>query len=80
MKKHILFFRLFIIMTGLIGIWNISNAQIEDLQVGGTTRKMLAYAPASIVPNRPLLISMHGYNQDINYQKPDKMGTYCQGK
>jgi poly(3-hydroxybutyrate) depolymerase len=69
MKKHVIYFRLFLIMSGLIGISNISNAQIEDLQVGTTTRKMLVYAPSSIVPDRPLLISMHGYNQDINYQK-----------
>ena len=69
MKKHVACFRLFLIMTGLIGISNISNAQIEDFQVGSTTRKMLVYAPSTIVPNRPLLISMHGYNQDINYQR-----------
>ncbi len=69
MKKHVTYFQLFLIMLGLIGISNISNAQIEDLQVDTTTRKMLVYAPASIVPDRPLLISMHGYNQDINYQR-----------
>lgn len=69
MKKHMIYFRLFLIISGLIGISNISNAQIEDLLVGTTPRKMLAYAPSSIVPGRPLVISMHGYNQDINYQK-----------
>ncbi|MCX7987409.1 MAG: hypothetical protein N2662_10765, partial [Bacteroidales bacterium] len=48
---------------------NNTSAQIEDFVVGNTTRKMLVYAPSTIVPGRPLLISMHGYNQDINYQK-----------
>lgn len=66
MKKQGTYFWLFLIM---LGFFEISNAQIEDFQVGATTRKMLVYAPSSIVSNRPLLISMHGYNQDINYQK-----------
>jgi poly(3-hydroxybutyrate) depolymerase len=44
-------------------------AQIEDLQVGTLTRKMLVYAPLDIEENRPLLISLHGMNQDIAYQQ-----------
>lgn len=69
MKKHVIYYHLVLIVLGLIGISNISNAQIEDFLVDTTTRKMLVYAPSTIVPERPLLISMHGYNQDINYQK-----------
>ncbi|ASB48751.1 carbohydrate-binding protein [Alkalitalea saponilacus] len=46
-----------------------SFAQIENIQVGEQTRRMLAYAPSDIEPNRPLMISMHGMNQDISYQK-----------
>jgi poly(3-hydroxybutyrate) depolymerase len=45
------------------------KAQIEDFKVGTTTRKMLVYAPSGIEPNRPLMISMHGMNQDIAYQQ-----------
>ncbi len=45
------------------------KAQIEDFKVGTTTRQMLVYAPSGIEPNSPLMISMHGMNQDINYQK-----------
>jgi len=30
---------------------------------------MLVYAPSTIVAGRPLLLSMHGCNQNINYQK-----------
>ncbi len=64
MKHYNFFFllSLFIISLPL-------EAQIEDFVVGNTTRKMLVYAPSTIVPGRPLLISMHGYNQDINYQR-----------
>lgn len=46
-----------------------SMAQIEDFKVGTTTRKMLVYAPSGIEPNRPLLLSLHGMNQDIAYQQ-----------
>lgn len=45
------------------------KAQIEDFKVGTTTRKMLVYAPSGIEENRPLLLSLHGLNQDINYQQ-----------
>jgi len=68
MKKSILHW-LFLILLGLFCFSNFSNAQIENFQVGTTIRKMLVYAPSTIVPGRPLLISMHGYNQDIAYQK-----------
>jgi poly(3-hydroxybutyrate) depolymerase len=69
MKKRLIHLPLFLIMLGLISISNILNAQVENFLVGTTTRKMLAYAPSTIVPGRPLLISMHGYNQDIAYQR-----------
>jgi poly(3-hydroxybutyrate) depolymerase len=46
-----------------------SEAQMTTLNVGGTSRSLLVYAPADIPQNRPLVISMHGLNQDINYQK-----------
>ena len=46
-----------------------TKAQIEPIQVGTTTRNMLVYAPPLIEKNRPLLLSLHGLNQDINYQR-----------
>lgn len=60
-----------LLLLGLchFAVFSLANAQIEDFVVGNTTRQMLVYAPSTIVPGRPLLISMHGYNQDINYQK-----------
>lgn len=41
----------------------------EDIQVGATSRKIISYAPAGITKNRPLIISMHGFNQDARYQQ-----------
>jgi len=60
------------IIFTLLGIFLTTinlKAQIEDFKVGTTTRQMLVYAPLDIEPNRPLLISMHGMNQDIVYQQ-----------
>ncbi len=47
----------------------ISSAQLTTLNVGGTNRSLFVYAPSGLQQNRPLVISMHGLNQDINYQK-----------
>lgn len=47
----------------------LANAQMTTLTVGGASRSMLVYAPSGLAANRPLVISMHGLNQDINYQK-----------
>ena len=69
MKRKIFYYPLLLTLSGIFCIPNLSNAQIENFQVGSTTRKMLVYAPSTIVPGRPLLISMHGYNQDIAYQQ-----------
>jgi len=66
-KKVVLKFLLFF-LSALI-FTTKANAQIEPIQVGTTTRQMLVYAPPAIEQGRPLLISMHGMNQDINYQK-----------
>lgn len=45
------------------------KAQTTTLTVGGKTRTLFVYAPSGLPQNRPLVISMHGLNQDINYQK-----------
>ena len=44
-------------------------ASAEDIQVGNTTRSIISYAPKNIPKNRPLIISMHGFNQDARYQQ-----------
>jgi len=59
---------LFLVITILLFSTNL-KAQIEDIKVGSATRKMLVYAPSGIESNQPLLISMHGMNQDIAYQQ-----------
>ena len=41
----------------------------ETLNVNGTNRNMIVYAPSNLPQNRPLVISMHGYNQDAGYQQ-----------
>jgi uncharacterized repeat protein (TIGR02059 family) len=63
--------RLPIIFTLLLILLTTINlkAQIEDFKVGTTIRRMLVYAPTDIETNRPLMISMHGMNQDIVYQQ-----------
>ena len=44
------------------------NQKIQ-INVKGSQRTILVYAPDCLTDNRPLVISMHGMNQDINYQK-----------
>ena len=41
----------------------------ETIQVGSTTRSMIVYVPQNLPLNRPLIISMHGLNQDAGYQQ-----------
>ena len=41
----------------------------EDISVNGLQRNMLVYAPADLPENTPLLISLHGMNQDAPYQQ-----------
>ena len=41
----------------------------DNINVNGANRNMLVYAPSGIEKNRPLIIQMHGYNQDAAYQK-----------
>ena len=45
------------------------KATSEDITVDGTKRNMLVYAPADLPDNSPLLISMHGMNQNAPYQQ-----------
>ena len=50
-----------------MGLTGVSVA--DNINVNGTNRDMLVYAPKNIEKNRPLIIQMHGYNQDAAYQK-----------
>lgn len=42
--------------------------QRQTMTVAGTTRSMLVYAPKGLPEHAPLIISLHGANQDANYQ------------
>ncbi|MCQ2210346.1 MAG: carbohydrate-binding protein [Paludibacteraceae bacterium] len=58
----------------LVGQVCVTNAQGITGATGGKTiyvnnREVFVYAPRNITTDRPLVISMHGMNQDINYQK-----------
>ena len=44
-------------------------ALADNITVDGKSRSMLVYAPSGIEKNRPLIIQMHGMNQDAPYQK-----------
>ena len=45
------------------------SAFADNITVNGANRNMLVYAPSGIEKDRPLIIQMHGYNQDAAYQK-----------
>ena len=46
-----------------------NNAFADNITVNGVTRHMIVYAPSGIEKNRPLIIQMHGMNQDAPYQQ-----------
>ncbi len=55
-----------------IFMWSgFMKAQTTTISVPGQNnpRTIFVYAPTGLQQNRPLVISMHGLNQDINYQK-----------
>ena len=47
----------------------VGGAFADNINVNGANRNMLVYAPSGIEKDRPLIIQMHGYNQDAAYQK-----------
>ena len=46
-----------------------SFAFADNINVNGANRTMNVYAPKNIEKNRPLIIQMHGMNQDAPYQQ-----------
>ena len=46
-----------------------NNVFADNIIVNGVTRNMIVYAPSGIEKNRPLIIQMHGMNQDAPYQQ-----------
>ena len=59
-----------VFVSSSIALMCLAGAAVADnINVNGTSRNMLVYAPKNIEKNRPLIIQMHGYNQDAAYQK-----------
>lgn len=59
-----------ILVSSSIALMGLTGVAVADnINVNGTSRNMLVYAPKNIEKNRPLIIQMHGYNQDAAYQK-----------
>jgi len=46
-----------------------ATAVADNITVNGANRNMIVYAPSGIEKGRPLIIQMHGMNQDAPYQQ-----------
>ena len=57
------------VFAGIAAALFAAPAIADNLNVNGANRSMLVYAPSGIEKNRPLIIQMHGMNQDAPYQK-----------
>lgn len=64
-RKSFCFINLFLIVASMQFRANAS----EYIKVGNTTRNMIVYVPQDLPEDRPLIISMHGMNQDAAYQQ-----------
>ena len=42
--------------------------QKQTIKVGTATREMLVYVPADLPEKAPMVISLHGFNQNPDYQ------------
>ena len=61
--------KLSVIASLLLAVSTQAVAQTwEEVKVGASTRKTLTYVPKNVEESPALVISLHGYNQDPNYQ------------
>ena len=51
----------------LMSFFAYSQQSTLNINVNGTSRNMIVYTPSNLGQNRPLMITMHGMNQDANY-------------
>jgi len=58
-----------ILCAAIVGAMGISQISAEEIVVDNTTRNYITYIPENLGAKRPLMISLHGMNQDANYQK-----------
>lgn len=59
----------FLSLIFCVFMFSVNPVSADTLQVGSVTRNMIVHAPASLPKNQPLIISMHGMNQDAAYQR-----------
>lgn len=55
------------VFCGMLAVASFAFA--DNINVNGANRNMIVYAPSGIEKGRPLIIQMHGMNQDAPYQK-----------
>lgn len=63
------FFALCLSLVSVVIMAAQDKATSENIDVDGTVRNMLVYAPSDLPEKSPLLISMHGMNQSAEYQQ-----------
>ncbi|WP_407442488.1 carbohydrate binding domain-containing protein [Fibrobacter sp.] len=57
-----------LLMSAVI-LFFAGTAVADNISVNGANRSMTVYAPSGIEKGRPLIIQMHGMNQDAKYQR-----------
>ncbi len=73
MKK---IFTLLLLFIGIVCL-NMKAQNLETVNFNGQNRTMMVYAPSDIKPNAPLVISLHGANQDAAYQRDQTQWNNC---
>lgn len=76
MKRKILC----VLLLLILGVWQAAGVfaqELENIVVSGATRNMMVYAPDGLGENPPLVISLHGANQDAAYQRNQTHWNEC---
>lgn len=67
----------YFLIAFLLFCGQLSAQSLETVNYNGQNHTMLVYAPAGLTENRPLVISLHGANQDAEYQKNQTNWNNC---
>jgi poly(3-hydroxybutyrate) depolymerase len=67
LKNYLAFF--FLPFMAICANAQTGTVSTQTLSLNGTTRSMLVYCPRVLAKNRPLVLSLHGMNQDPNWQR-----------
>lgn len=60
---------IFVLCVAFFGVTGLNSVFAEEIVVDNLTRNYITYIPENLGAKRPLMISLHGMNQDANYQK-----------